>query len=144
MSEHSVEGMMSSTIEKIRQMVDVNTIIGDAITTPDGTVVIPVSKVSYGFASGGSDLPSKDLQQKEMFAGGSGAGITITPVGFLTVCSGNVKMIQIEPYSSSIDRIIEATPGLIEKIGSCFKKNKKEKKCEEPNVNNSSDKKTTK
>ena len=100
MSEHPIESLMGVTMQKIREMVDVNTIIGDPITTPDGTVIVPVSQVSYGFASGGSDFPSKK-DGRDCFGGGSGAGIKITPVGFLTVCKGEVRMIPVtERYNT--------------------------------------------
>ena len=81
MSEHPIQGLMSTTMQKIREMVDVNTIIGEPILSPDGTVIIPVSKVSFGFASGGSDIPSK--QPKDIFGGASGAGVSIQPLYFL-------------------------------------------------------------
>ena len=79
MSDNQVNNLLGVTMDKIKQMVDVNTVIGDPVTTPDGTTVIPVSRVSYGFASGGSDLPSKAQPSAGLFAGGSGAGITISP-----------------------------------------------------------------
>ena len=131
MSEHPIEGMMNITMEKIRQMVDVNTIIGDPIISPDGTTIIPVSKVSYGFASGGADFPRKRPDAKEPFGGGSGAGITISPIAFLTVSNGKVELMQIQSYSGYIDRAIEMTPGLIDKISSLFKKNKDKNKDQE-------------
>lgn len=109
-------------MDKIRQMVDVNCVIGDPITTPDGTTIIPISRISYGFASGGSDLPSKAQPEKGMFAGGSGAGITINPIAFLVVNQGNVRMLQIEPYVSSVDRIIASAPDMVDKITGLFKK----------------------
>ena len=80
MSDHPIEGMMNTTLEKIKQMVDVNSIVGDPITAPDGTIIIPISKISYGFASGGSDFPSKVQSEKEFFGGGTGAGISINPI----------------------------------------------------------------
>lgn len=80
MSEHPIQGMMDTSMQKIKEMVDVNTIIGEPIHCPDGTMIIPVSKVTYGFASGGSDFPTKT--EKDLFGGGSGAGITISPVAF--------------------------------------------------------------
>ena len=126
MSEHPIEGLMGTTMEKIRQMADVNTVVGDSITTSDGTVIIPISKVSYGFGCGGSDLPFGNPESKELFGGGSGAGITITPVAFLSISNGNVKMLQVEPFTSSVDRIIELAPDLIEKMKGIFKKDKKE------------------
>ena len=126
MSEHPIEGMMGTTLEKIKQMVDVNSIIGDPITTPDGTVIIPVSKVSYGFASGGSDFPTKSPAAKELFGGGTGAGISIHPVAFLTISNGNVHLLQIDPYNNTADRIIGMVPDVVDKISSMV--NKKDEK----------------
>ncbi len=127
MSEHPIESLMGVTMQKIKEMVDVNTIIGDPITTPDGTVVVPVSKVSYGFASGGSDFPSKK-DGKDCFGGGSGAGITINPVGFLTVCKGQVKMIGIGESDGTLDKAIAMVPDVFDKVTSFLKKDKKDKK----------------
>lgn len=125
MANHPIESMMDTTMEKIRQMVDVNTIIGEPVVCPDGTVIIPVSKVSYGFATGGSDLPTKS--QKELFGGGSGAGVSIQPVAFLVVNEGNVRMLNME-YDGATDRIVGLVPDVVEKISELFKKNKKNKK----------------
>ena len=124
MSDNQVNNLLGVTMDKIKQMVDVNTVIGDPVTTPDGTTVIPVSRVSYGFASGGSDLPSKGL-----FAGGSGAGITISPIAFLAIHQGNVRVLQIEPYLSSVDRALEKVPDVVDKVTSLFQK---EDRKEEP------------
>ena len=112
---HPIEGIMGISMDKIREMVDVNTIIGDAITSPDGTTIIPVSKVSFGFASGGSDLPS---QAAEKFAGGSGAGVTVKPVAFIVIkTDGNVQLLEIGGQNSSpLDSVIESLPKLLEKI----------------------------
>ena len=85
MNEHPINEMMSSVMKNIREMVDVDTIVGNPITTPDGTTIIPVSKVSFGFGSGGSDLPGKDPEKK--FGGGGGAGVTIQPIAFLVELS---------------------------------------------------------
>ena len=128
MSEHPIEGMMSTTLEKIKQMVDVNSIVGDPITSPDGTIIIPISKVSYGFASGGSDIPTKAQPAKDLFGGGTGAGITINPVAFITISNGNVKLLQIDPYNSSADRVVGMVPDMVDKISSLFSKKKEEKK----------------
>ena len=116
MSEHPIEGMMDTTLEKIRQMVDVNTVVGDPITAPDGTVILPVSKISYGFASGGSDFPSKQQTDKSFFGGGAGAGGTVTPLAFLAISNGNVHLLQIDPYNSSADRVIGMIPEVADKI----------------------------
>lgn len=127
MANH-LENMMDNTMEKIRQMVDVNTIIGEPVICPDGTVIIPVSKVSYGFASGGSDLPSKNAGTKENnFAGGSGAGVSIQPVAFLVVNNGNVKMLNME-FDGAVDRVIAMIPDITDKVGELFKKMGKDKK----------------
>ncbi len=125
MSEHPINSLMDTTMKKIKEMIDVNTIIGDPITTPDGTTIIPVSKVSYGFASGGSDLPTK-RDNKDCFGGGSGAGVTINPIGFLTISKGNVKLIPIEKYDGAVDRIVSMIPDVFDKVADYFKKDKKD------------------
>jgi len=122
MSENKVNALLGNTIEKIKNMVDVNTVIGDPITTADGTNVIPVSKAANGFASGGSDLPSQNLPADGLFGGGAGAGVTVSPVAFLVISGGNVKVIQIEPFTSSVDRIIQEAPDVVDKIAGIFKK----------------------
>lgn len=124
MSEHPISGLMGITMEKIREMVDVDTVIGDPITVSDGTVIIPVSKVSFGFASGGSDLPSKN--QNELFGGGSGAGITIQPLAFLVVSKGEVKLLQMSMNANSSNAIINMVPEVFDKISSMIKKDEKE------------------
>ena len=112
--KHPIEGVMGVSMEKIHEMTDVNTIIGDPITSPDGTIVIPVSKVSFGFVSGGSDLP---MQTAERFAGGSGAGVTVKPVAFIVIKKdGDVKLMELGAKSSPVDGIVEAVPSIIEKI----------------------------
>ena len=97
----------------IKKMIDVNTIIGNPVTTPDGTVIIPVSKVTYGFASGGTDFPSKNNQ--ELFGGGGGAGITISPVAFLVVNNGNVTVKYINAAEGSVERVIGMVPDIVDK-----------------------------
>lgn len=123
MSEHPIQGLMDTALKDIRQMMDVNTIIGEKIVAPDGTVIIPVSKVSLGFASGGSDIPNK--AEREMFGGGSGAGGTIVPIAFLVVSGGEVKLLQISKASSPTEKAIELIPELFDKITALFGKNKK-------------------
>lgn len=130
MSEHPIESMMDTTLNKIKEMADVNTVVGDPITTADGTVIIPISKVSYGFASGGSDLPSKSQPNRELFGGGTGAGISISPVAFLTINDGNVRLLQLDPFNSSVDRIVGMAPGLMDAVTGLLNKNKKQKDAE--------------
>ena len=121
MSEHPIQGLMSTAMEKIREMIDVNTVIGDPIVTGDGTTIIPVSRVSLGFASGGSDLPTK--VEKATFGGGSGAGISITPIAFLVVHDGDVRLLQLtEENLGVVGKAVEMAPGLIDKVASLFPK----------------------
>lgn len=125
MAEHPIKSLMDVTMEKIRQMVDSNTIIGNPMNLADGTTVIPVSKVTFGFASGGSDLPTKNA--KDMFGGGSGAGVTISPVAFLVVQpGGNVRLMQLTDTSNNIDRALSLMPEMMDKITTLLKKEPKE------------------
>ena len=128
MSDHPINGLMQTTMQKIKEMVDVNTIVGDPITSPDGTIIIPVSKVSYGFASGGSDFPTKK-ENKDCFGGGSGAGVSIVPVAFLVVYKGDVQLVPLEKFDGAADRVVGLVPDIVDKITALFKKdkNKKEK-----------------
>lgn len=123
--QHPIEGVMSTTMQKIKEMVDVNTIIGNPITTPDGTTIIPVSKVSFGFASGGSDLPTSS--PKQTFGGGGGAGITLQPIAFLVVHEGNVRLLQIATSSNTADKVVNAVPDIIDKVSDVLSKNQKDK-----------------
>lgn len=125
MNEHPIHDLMGVTMEKIREMVDVNTIIGDPITCADGTTILPISKVSYGFASGGSDLPSK--VEKDLFGGGSGAGITISPVAFLVIIGGEVKLMQLSIDATAPNALINMVPDVVDKISGLLSKNGKEK-----------------
>lgn len=112
---------MSTSMEKIRELVDVNTIVGDAVTSPDGTIIIPISKVSFGFVSGGSDIPS--TVTKDVFAGGSGAGITIKPQAFIVIkTDGDVKMLELGSKDSPVDTLIENVPGIVSKVKDIFEK----------------------
>lgn len=117
---------MDTTMNKIKEMIDVNTIVGEPIVSPDGTLIIPVSKVSYGFAAGGSDLPTKK-ENKDCFGGGSGAGVTIQPVAFLTVYKGDVKLMPVDKFDGSSDRLVGMIPDVIDKVKDIFKKDKKTK-----------------
>ena len=123
---HPIHDLMSTTMEKIRDMVDVNTIIGDPIVTPDGTTIIPVSKVSFGFASGGSDIPAK--VPKEVFGGGSGAGVSIQPLGFLVVHQGDVRLLEMNGPGDSMGKALGLVPDVISKISDLFKKDKEDQK----------------
>ncbi len=124
MSQHPIENMMDVTIDKIKALVDANVIIGSPVTAADGTVVLPVSKATFGFASGGSDFPSKTA--KELFGGGGGAGVTIQPVAFLVLRDGEVSVRQLADTSNNIDRALSLVPELVEKVSALLAKNKAE------------------
>ena len=125
-----LEGLMGVTMEKIKQMVDVNTVIGDPITTPDGSVIIPVSRVVYGFASGGSSFVVKASPNKDLFGGGAGAGVTINPVAFIVITNGNAKVLSIDtPNSTVAEKALAMAPEMIDKITGLFN-NKKENTAE--------------
>lgn len=119
-----LEGMMNFSIQKIKEVINAETIIGKPINAPDGTVVIPVSKVSYGFASGGSDFTLNKCPDKDLFGGGNGIGVNIVPVAFLVVSDGDVKLLQIQSFDGAIDRIIAMTPDIIDKIMNKIRKKK--------------------
>ena len=114
----NLPNMMENTIAKIRELVDVNSVIGDPITTPDGVTIIPVSKVSVGFGGGGSDYVSKNVNKQENpFGGGVGAGVKVTPVAFLIVKEGSVRMLPVAtPANTTADRIVEQIPDALDKI----------------------------
>lgn len=131
MNDEKVNRLMGVTMDKIKEMVDADTVIGKPVTTPDGTIIIPISRISYGFASGGSDLPSKAQPAGGLFAGGGGAGVTVSPVAFLSIANGNVRVLQIEPYFSPVDRALEKVPQVIDQLTALFKK-KPEEDGEEP------------
>ncbi|MBE6896786.1 MAG: sporulation protein YtfJ [Ruminococcaceae bacterium] len=122
--QHPIQGVMDTAMQNIKEMVDVNTIIGDPITAPDGTMIIPVSKVGVGFASGGSDFSTKNTTETPCFGGGSGAGITISPIAFLVVSSkGDVSLMPInQPSGTAVDKIVDSVPGVIDQIKNIFGK----------------------
>ena len=133
MAEHGVNGLMAETMEKIRSMVDVNTIIGDPIVTHDGTTLIPISKVTFGFGSGGSDFKPRNSSDTAplCFGGGGGAGVSISPVAFLIVSEGNARILPVNmPTDNSTDRLIEMIPDAVNGIQN-FVSNRRGKKTEE-------------
>lgn len=120
MANQSIQEILETSMGKLRDLVDANTVIGQAITTSDGTTIIPVSKVAFGFGSGGSDFASK--QPKELFGGGSGGGVSVQPVAFLVIREGEVKLLQMN--GDSLERLTNAIPDAVEKISSLLSKNK--------------------
>lgn len=129
MKDQSASGILATAIDKIKDMVDCQTIIGDPIDAGDGIRVIPISKVTYGFASGGSDFPTKT--SKELFGGGGGAGVTISPVAFLVIKDGEVSVKYIsEGAENSAERIISMVPDVVNKVSDVVSKFKSDKTAE--------------
>ncbi len=128
MKEQSAAGILGTTIEKIRDLVDVSTIIGDPMYLEGGITIIPISKVTYGFASGGSDFPSKTNAQ--LFGGGGGAGVTITPVAFLIVSDGEVTLKHITAYDNAAERVVNLVPEMFDKVTSVVNKTMKKKEAQ--------------
>ncbi|MFD1066036.1 GerW family sporulation protein [Oceanobacillus locisalsi] len=138
MTEHPIEGLMSSAMKSIQKMVEVNTIIGDPLKAPDGTVIIPVSKVGFGFAAGGSEFMPGELQSNELeeqdipFGGGSGGGVSITPVAFLVLKEGNMELVHMDQHAHLYEKIIDLIPELLQRSGKPEKENQKESQMEQP------------
>ncbi len=128
MSEHPIQGMMATAMQSIKEMVDVNTIVGTPVETKNGTVIIPISKVSFGFAAGGSDIPAKaDYKTEKNFGGGSGAGVSIQPVAFMVVGDNQIKLLPVHTTDNPVGKIVDYIPEAIDKIsGMVGKKEKKE------------------
>ena len=122
MKEQSASGILGTAIDKIRDLVDVSTIVGEPVFSGEGITIIPVSKVTYGFASGGSDFPSKN--NVELFGGAGGAGITINPVAFLVVKDGDVTIKHIVSNDNAVERAVSLVPEMFDKVTNLAKKKK--------------------
>ncbi len=139
MNEHPIEGLMITAMNSIKDMVDVNTIIGEPIQASENIVIIPISKVTFGFAAGGSEFSGEtideynkkdkeeQIQYRLPFGGGSGAGVTINPIAFLIINDNNVKLMPVN-HSSAIDKLLDYVPDLIEKTSNVMNKCLNEKK----------------
>lgn len=119
-NKHPIEGLMQTAMESLKTMVDVNTILGDPVETPDGQVIVPVSRVSFGFAAGGSEftaVKAKNISDEGQhpFGGGSGAGIALNPVAFLVVSPESVRLLPVD-QSAIYDRLIDLVPQFIDQI----------------------------
>lgn len=134
MGNHPIEALMKTAMESIQQIVDVNTIVGDSVETPDGSVIIPVSRVSCGFAAGGSEFtPAEDNKENTNpggqpsalpFGGGAGAGVSVQPVAFVVVGNGNIRLLPVDS-NVMVDRLIETVPDLLDRITGVLHKKKK-------------------
>ena len=128
MADHPIQGLMTAAMENLKEMVDVNTIIGDLVETPDGSVIITVSKVGFGFAAGGSEFmlngdsngDGQGQSKGHPFGGGSGGGVSITPIAFLVVNSNGVKMIHLDESTHLYEKILDLAPQVVDKIQQMF------------------------
>lgn len=143
--QHPIEALMTTAMQSIKEMVDVNTIVGDAVQTPDGTVIIPISKVTFGFAAGGGEYSysmecmqenggngadedeAQDSSQEYPFAGGSGAGVSINPVAFMVVGNGHIRLLPVN-INSTVDKLLDLVPELLCKMEAMIKKKDLKKK----------------
>ena len=138
MEGHPIENIMTTTMENIKEMIDVNTIVGDAVETSEGTVIIPVSRVSFGFVAGGGEYnedTSKDKknriaesinsssQDSLPFAGGTGAGVSVNPIAFLVVSKEKIKLLPVN-FNTTVDRVVELVPQVVDQIQDLIDKNK--------------------
>lgn len=113
---HPIETLMKTAMESIKEMIDVNTVVGDAIETPDGTVIVPVSRVTCGFAAGGGEYEAgREGQEGMPFGGGSGAGVSVQPVGFLVVGNNQVRLLPVDG-NPAVDRLIDLAPEVLERV----------------------------
>ncbi len=125
---NALDNVMSNALDGIKKMVDVDTVIGDPIHVNDQLTLIPISKVSFGFAAGGSSFGKQ--AEKDNFGGGAGGGVKVTPVAFLAISGCDVKVLSISENPDAVDKIITQVPGLIDKVSALFAKDKKEEKAE--------------
>lgn len=145
MSDHPIQGLMTTAMENLKEMIDVNTIIGDPVETPDGSVILTVSKVGFGFAAGGSefildggnDSSSQGSEKtKHPFGGGSGGGVSITPIAFLIVNSHGVKMVHLDESTHLYERILDLAPQAVDKIQQMFSNKDKNNSASNSNTAN--------
>ena len=115
MDKHPIENIMTTTMENIRDMVDVNTVIGDPVIAAEGATIIPVSRVSFGFLAGGGEYGAQPELSDMPFAGGTGAGVTVQPMGFLTITGDHVRLTPVQ-YAAPIDRVIDMLPGMVKDV----------------------------
>ncbi|MEC5421920.1 GerW family sporulation protein [Virgibacillus sp. C22-A2] len=125
MEEHPIQGLMTTAMENLKGMIEVNTIIGDPVESPDGSVIIPVSKLGFGFAAGGSEFSSSNSQgdsESELpFGGGSGGGVSITPVAFLIVSDKGIKMVHLDQHTHLYEKMLDFAPQVVDKVQQIIK-----------------------
>ncbi|OXM88114.1 GerW family sporulation protein [Paenibacillus rigui] len=133
MADHPIQGLMKTAMENIKEMVDVNTIVGDPVETPDGSVIMPISKVGFGFAAGGSEFGAEEgtngvnrhdgmnANVALPFGGGSGGGVSITPIAFLVVGKQGVKIVPLDNQTHLLERLIDSAPHVVDRIQSMMR-----------------------
>ena len=128
MDEHPIQSLIKTSMESIKEMVDVNTVVGDAVETQDGTVIIPVSRVLFGFAAGGSEFEAKTSKDNDKgeknklpFGGGSGAGVSVQPMAFMVVGQGQIRLLPVD-QNTTVERIIDIAPQIVDQITNILKK----------------------
>ncbi|MFD2627874.1 GerW family sporulation protein [Oceanobacillus kapialis] len=135
MEEHPIQGLMTTAMENLKDMIEVNTIIGDPVESPDGSVIIPVSKLGFGFAAGGSEFSSGksqgDSDAELPFGGGSGGGVSITPVAFLIVSERGIKMVHLDQHTHIYEKMLDFAPQVVEKVQQIIKESNQNKKPKE-------------
>ncbi|OFI07619.1 putative spore protein YtfJ [Clostridium acetireducens DSM 10703] len=139
MENHPIDNLIKNTMENLKEMIDVNTIVGNSIQTNDGSLIIPISKVSFGFASGGSEFDGNIQNPPNMkypFGGGSGAGVTVKPVAFIVIKDGSVRVLSLD-HTNTYDKLVDSVPQILD-ILKDMKKEKKDNKNKENNKDNKS------
>jgi sporulation protein YtfJ len=128
LEQHPIEGLMKTAMESIQEMVDVSTVVGDPVEVPDGTVVIPISRVALGFAAGGGEFEVNKGENESAypFGGGSGAGVSVQPVGFLVIAEGQVRLLPVDSDAIA-GRLVDLAPQVLEKIDAYFQRSGRKK-----------------
>ncbi|GAB3065322.1 GerW family sporulation protein [Virgibacillus ainsalahensis] len=143
MEEHPIQGLMTTAMENLKDMIEVNTIIGDPVKSPDGSVIIPVSKLGFGFAAGGSEFSAGSSQQESdatlPFGGGSGGGVSITPVAFLIISEQKVKMVHLDQSTHIYEKMIDFAPQIVQKVEQIIKESAQTKKSSKSEGNKKED-----
>jgi sporulation protein YtfJ len=143
MEEHPIQGLMTTAMENLKDMIEVNTIIGDPVESPDGSVIIPVSKLGFGFAAGGSEFNAGksqgDSEVELPFGGGSGGGVSITPVAFLIVSERGIKMVHLDQHTHIYEKMLDFAPQVVEKVQQIIKDSTQGKKPKEQQSRKSKD-----
>ncbi len=120
---NNISEMIKSAMESFRGMIDASTVVGDAITAPDGSIIIPVTQVTCGFGAGGSEMPSKN-EGALPFGGGSGGGVKVKPVAFLIISNDRVRLLPVETSSGPVDKILDLVPDMVDKVNKMINERK--------------------